>query len=787
MLTRPTIGLLFLLAGPVNSGLTQAPPAASLAFQTVFDQLKGLAPRRDRVATVTDLVLRRDAAEFRLAGGTLHLLTPVAGRTVGAVFVGTGTVTLIPPIEVERAEIVRVLHDSLIAAPITAAVFIFTDSTAAELERRATFAAPAATVGGLGGPLGAALDFLIEPRKQWVEPALMTELLNQGGDSAGFFAGYVRQERRGDLMIQINPQEIEEILLLRKGKLPGQRTQTIAQFQNAADARDSVNAADEIPDRLLLESYGIESTIKDNFDFSAVATVHLKGRRDGNRWARFTLFEELQVDSVMGETGARLTFVRPKDSPDLWVRFEPAIDRGADRSFRLAYHGDLIGHGSLIRQFIPPSSNPEAQKLRTEAMDRWAFIKSTGAWFPRYGTDQPAAMELTFHTPSRDRFASIGRLAESKVDGSVRTTRWVTEVPTRQASFNIGELEEFEIRDPRIPPVTVQMNTEAHSYLAGLFGFGQRDPKQQVAGDVASSLAFFTRVFGPPLFKHYYATEIPYGHGQAFPGLIHLSWWTFQSVSSTGEDEIFRAHEMAHQWWGIGVETADYRDAWLAEGFSDFAGLWYMQLILKDNEKYFKQLSDWATQIRSARNDVPPTGLGYRVAQLDPEHYQLMVYRKGAWVVHMLRNLMLEFTTMKEDRFSAMMRDYYTTYRGRNSTTRDFQRVVEKHAGMPMDWFFDQWVTGTAIPTYTLSWKADPTPDGKFLFRFRVRQEHVPDGFAMPVPLLIELPDKTQVVIRVNVRGSKVEGELAIAGKPVRVELNPLQSVLAEIKQEGWR
>src|SRR2546427_7448220 len=53
------------------------------------------------------------------------------------------------------------------------------------------------------------------------------------------------------------------------------------------------------------------------------------------------------------------------------------------------------------------------------------------------------------------------------------------------------------------------------------------------------------------LFRSY-ATEIPYFHGQAFPGMIHLSWATFLSQSDQGSDQSFRAHEMAHQWWGIG-------------------------------------------------------------------------------------------------------------------------------------------------------------------------------------------------------------------------------------------
>ena len=783
---EPFVLLLPLLLLPARL-FAQGVPTAQPGYSTVFEELRKLAPRRDRVATVDHLLLRREVADFRLESGTLQLLTPVAGRTVGAVFMGTGSVTFIPPLAVERAELRRVLHDSLVAVPISAAVFIFTDSTAAELEHRASFSSPSTAGGGVAGPVGTAMDFLMESGKQWVEPALMTELLNQDQGSGGFFAGYLKRLKGEDLMVQINPQEIEEVLLVRRGKLPGQRTQVVSQFQRATDLRDSVSTANEHPDRLTLESYRIETTIKDNLDFSAAATVHMRGRRDGNRWARFYLFEELAVDSVTSESGAALTFVRPKQSAELWVRFEPAVAREQPGSFRVVYHGDLIGHGSLIRQLLPSDANLAAHQLGIQAMDRWAFIKSTEDWFPRYGTAQPADMELTFHTPSVDRFASIGRLVESRVDGKVLTTRWVTEAPTLHASFNIGGLEEFEIKDPRLPPVTVQINTEAHRYLTDLFGYAQLDPKRQVATDVANSLAFFSNVFGPPLFKHYYATEIPYGHGQAFPGLIHLSWWTFQSVSETGEDEIFRAHEMAHQWWGIGVEPADYRDAWLAEGFADFAGLWYMQLILNDNDKYFKQLGEWARQLRSAQYDAPPMGIGYRVGQMDPAHYELMVYRKGAWVVHMLRNMMLEFHGMKEDRFRAMMRDFYTTYRGRRASTRDFQRVVEQHVGLPMDWFFDEWVSGTAIPTYTLSWRTDPAPDGKLLLRFRVRQEHVPADFVMPVPLLIEFSDKSQVLIRVNMRGSQVEGELSLPAKPVRLELNPLQSVLAETRVEGWK
>jgi hypothetical protein len=86
---------------------------------------------------------------------------------------------------------------------------------------------------------------------------------------------------------------------------------------------------------------------------------------------------------------------------------------------------------------------------------------------------------------------------------------------------------------------------------------------------------------------------------------------------------------MAHQWWGIGVEPAGYRDVWLAEGFAEVAGLWYMQIILKDNDKYFKQLREARQQIRRERERAVPIGLGWRATETRSGSYDLVVCQKG--------------------------------------------------------------------------------------------------------------------------------------------------------------
>jgi len=153
----------------------------------------------------------------------------------------------------------------------------------------------------------------------------------------------------------------------------------------------------------------------------------------------------------------------------------------------------------------------------------------------------------------------------------------------------------------------------------------------------------------------------------------------------------------------------------------------------------------------------------------------------------MLRTLMLDLQTQKEDRFTAMVQDFYSTYRGKAGTTEDFQRIVEKHAGIPMDWFFDQWVKGTAIPTYHVAWTTEPADNGKYRVRFRVTQADVPPDFQMWVLVSADLGNNRFANFRVGVRGDKTDYvSPLLPAPPARVIFNELHSVLADVKNERW-
>jgi hypothetical protein len=55
----------------------------------------------------------------------------------------------------------------------------------------------------------------------------------------------------------------------------------------------------------------------------------------------------------------------------------------------------------------------------------------------------------------------------------------------------------------------------------------------------------------------------------------------------------------------------------------------------------------------------------------------------------------------------------------------------------------------------------------------------------MFVPILIKF-EQGEAMIRMVVRGAKTEAVIHLPAKPTSLQLNPLESVLAEVKTEDW-
>ena len=599
----------------------------------------------------------------------------------------------------------------------------------------------------------------------------MSAFLN--GERSELFYAHVKRSGGGPLMFMLNPNEFEGVRLQSKVTPPG--------LHPPVGGHHPVPAPGPAPRRPgerratppgrhpeLRDGRSLPPTGIGEIGFSATATLRDRGRhRRGTLGGRSSCSTSCGWIRRAGRAGRRRPSCAGKDSPLLWVLLDRQIRPGDVRTLRLHYHGDLI-----------------------DRFGDFFLIKSSAAWYPRSLEGRSLAkFDLTFTTGSNYLLASVGDRVDSTTSGRTMRTRWVTPGPIRNASFNLGLFKGYDVQETDAPPVTVMVSEEAHKKLARVY-VQQRNMRERVGADVSKSLKFFQEVYGPPPVRRFYATEIPGWHGEAFPGMVHLSWATFQNTSDEGDDEVFRAHEVAHQWWGIGVDFASYHDQWLSEGFSNFSGLWYLQTVSKDNDKYFDMLRRWRSSILLREGEPGPISLGYRVFASrddDLDDYQTVVYKKGAWVMHMLRILMLDLKTMNEDRFTAMMKDFYGKYEGRRASTEDFQRVVERHTGAEMGWFFDQWVHSTAIPTYRVAHRTEPAENGQFRVRLKVRQEGVPESFQMFVPVTLDLGKDRKARVRVKVKGPVSEIELPLMpAEPKSVKFNDLEGVLAEVKTTGW-
>jgi hypothetical protein len=739
-------------------------PSVAATYDERLAELRGIDDSASAVAEVANLTLTRDVGRLTLESGRLYVLPRVGGRVVAVAFKGRGTFRFAPTERGETVRITRAFKAPALETPFTELVLLFSDSTFAELGRGVTFAPSRALPRELASRTREMLDYMSDNDAKQPDADVMVDLLN-GAAGDGFYA-HVARERGEPVMFMVDPYEVEAVRLAGRAHHVGwtRTTEVISQTRRQAD---TLPVQAERRGQASVERYALHVALPrsaaGDVSFSASATLDLTATEAVGPWIALSLYEKLQVDSARWGDGTAAVVYKAKDAGALWVNLGAPLAAGAKRTLTVYYHGDLI--------------------------DRYAdffFIKSSIAWYPVSTAGREHAMfDLTFDTPRSFLFASVGeRVDSTDLPNRMMRTRWVTSAPIRNASFNLGLFQGFDTKGDSLPPVTVFYADQARR--AGFLP--KALAKEQVGEDVQNALKFFRYTFGEVPVRRFYATEIPYEHGEAFPGLVHLSASTFLSTENDGFDEFFRAHEVAHQWWGIAVDYATYHDQWLSEGVSSFAGLWYLQTARKDNKRYFGLLDRWRTDIMRRRSDPEPISLGVRVASPDDaSDYNVIVYQKSAWVMHMLRMLMIDLRTMNEDRFTATMRDFYGEYRGKRASTDDFRRVAERHLGVPLDWFFDQWIYRGEIPTYRWAWKNEPAEGGKFRVRLRVRQEGVPESFQMYVPVTVDLGNNALMRLRVKVKGPVTETELPLLpSAPKAIRFNDLSGVLAEVKDESW-
>lgn len=749
-------------------------------YTGVLTYLKNLTFGSEMALVDKEFSFKKDVAVFKLFKGVILTCSSYNDKIYGIYFSGEGEFSFTPPTKVEQDQLYRFYEKDDFPIKFKSLFLLFTDSTYYELNNLAHFNNGEISPGITNG-ISRCLEYLLDSDVGYSRSDFVRSILD-GADN-GFFYAHIEDAYDDPFFFQVNPYEDEEVTFMRPYKtalISSARKEIINQFPAGSDNHLVKKINKHFLDVI---SYKIESKIEDDLDYSAKCIMDFTSSEKNKRWTTFYLYEELEVDSIIWEDGRAANYYRmPVDknvsgNEEIWLRINERYLDGEQHHFKLYYHGDLL------------------EKIEYG----WIAIKSTSQWYPRYDFRMKAYFGLIFHTPAKYDFVSVGDLIQKKENEDVLYTTWMCNEPIVNASFNIGKFEKNQVIEKDLPIVNVYMTAYGHNQIGNkLAKYGiltLKDAGEWIGSDVLNSLALFDNLFGKISCSTISVTEVPYYHGLAFPGLVHLSWLTYQYSDLDGSDEIFRAHEVAHQWWGIGVDYKTYHDKWLSEGFAEYCGLWYLQAVKNDNDLFFDHLERWSDEILNNRKSIfgsgqeaGPVWLGYRTSSSDTRgDYDLIIYKKGALILHMLRGMLLNINTMNEDSFKNMMRDYFKTYYGKAADTEDFKKIVSKHFGEDMGWFFNQFVYGTELPLYRFAYKTEKADDGKYLLTCRVIQENVPENFKMYIVVKLVNDDDSFVRFRMEMSTKEKIFTLPVLAKePDEIIFNDLGSVLCEVDYESW-
>jgi hypothetical protein len=795
--------------------------AAEKTPRELYDQLNGL--RVDptslyEIDVANRIELRRGDVQLSFEKGKLAFLQLFDGRVTGAVFFGRGHALAAPRDVVEKQQMAHFLGAPILDQDFTSACLRFTDETAADLLRQLTEAGVSPQPDS-ASVFAAHWDGLLATLNPSQSLRILFDLLSE--TPKPYFFASIDSVASGPFDVILDPLRRESLLL-------GQ------QKQNAGRMFYDVWASYHVPGFALPPvafralRYSIETSILANNSLEAKTDVRFRAETGGERLLPLQLSHMLNIDEVTGEQGEALTFFQnegmtlhersTRGNDLLYVVLPSAPSRGAEFSLRFRYRGNVIedaGNGVL-------------------------YVGARESWYPHFGDAADFAdYELTMRWPRRLRLVATGSKLDEHDDGEFRIGHWRTEKPVSVAGFNLGDyafaslaagshsvdvyanrmLEQalnnrlspphFDVS--RMPP-PFGAEGQRYSNLMPIIPAAPSpaDALKQLGRDIDSSIRFYENYSGPFPFQKLGVSQIPGTFGQGWPGLLYISTFSFlppaaqlrAGLSESGQEqftELVPFHEVAHQWWGNVVGWSVYRDQWIDEAIAN-----YLALLFADNQKNANHsLRVWLTRYRrrfvekspgeeQAPSEIGALDLGIRLSSSkSPEGFEQVVYPKGSWVIHMLREMLRQPGAKDPDaRFLALLRTLVSKYAYRALSSADLQREIEAvmtpsmdlDGDRSMEWFFEDWVRGTGVPHYRVEFSLHHSEKG-FVVRGKLFQSGVPRSFIAPVPLYANTgaghPTQLGVVVAA---GPETTFHFTTQAAPNKILIDPRMTLLCVVE-----
>jgi hypothetical protein len=808
-----------------------AAPASGANSDATYQELRRVGLGGEAIA-VNNLQIKRDAGTFLFRSGTFCFATPVNGHITGAVFNGDGRFNLDPPTEIEKRQLkVLTKSNEPLSEDFSQLVLRFTDATYDEIKK-------AATQGGISAGCSGGLDDINNVyRRDYhynIAARLLQDVLAPKPIRGGYFGALIKGKHYSSKELYlIDPYGVfmeasgmeqsiyrfahgagvapEEVAFVT---FEGNKDGTWTAFHFSEEYRNGTASGGQRSWPIHIEQQKLKTKIEKNTRLEGNAETTFVSTYDGLRVVPFNLFASLRVKTVTDSNGAPLPFIQEErnDDPQYAVILPRPLAAGERFSVRTTYEGKDAVWDTGGGNFFPVARED---------------------WYPSSSFGDYANYEMEFRIPKGMTMVATGGLVKQFNEGEWVVSQWKTDAVQAVAGFNFGKFNKKELKLDKLNGFLVQSyaNTDVPDMVQNARD-AENDPAfighnvtfDRAVGSLSTTanmdkplveaqmaMGLYTAYFGPVTYKNVAVTQqTSCGFGQSWPTLVYLPMCAFYDSTQRHafhmDDvkgqfwEIVGPHEMAHQWWGHLVGFNSYRDQWMSEGFAEFSASIFIQAVYGKTEpdrymKFWNRERELLTQ-RNAQGfraiDFPLT-LGYRSNTTQTGNITFsLIYPKGAYILHMIRMMMWNDAIANHDQaFQALMHDFTKTYTDRIATTEDFKAMVEKHmtdqmdldGNHRMDWFFNEYVYGTALPAYKLEYSFKDQ-GGTPVLSFRITQSNVDKDFKMLIPLYAQAADNRIVRLgSANITGnSSFSADVPLTGvkqMPKKVMIDYYYDVLA--------
>ena len=819
--------------------VAQQPENASHPAEKLFLRLGSVGLDAARVYHVRDAHIDRPGLYLTLEDGTIGFTQDVLGHVTGALFEGEGEVLVLPPDRAERSSLALFTGSAILEEKFAFGYIRFNDRTYDELKPYLNLAIAPDASAFVSRWNTRASDLAASDALRLLEtyaPLLpSSEALHAPVRDARqdrFLHARLLGMKLGAFDVFYDSMSPEQLQVFQLAQAQGTSYYDVwmsfTPKQRSGDHPPPEDAADgfEIP------AYKILARITPPTRLEAETTCELSVLREGQRALLFELSRYLLLTRVEAD-GEPLEFIHnpavtgsqlARQGNDLVaVVFPRTLKAGERITLKFTYGGDVLSE--------------EANGLLA--------VGARGTWYPNRGL-RMANFDLNFSYPAGWTLLATGNRTgtdqilpnDAPPSGGTSTSEqphslWVSPRPVPVAGFNLGRYVKASAKAGSVlveAYATGEMGLAKPKVAPGLASatgkdlpdssppipqfFGPPSPVhnvQAVADRAADAVTFFASRFGDYPYESLALTQAPGPTSQGWPGLVFLSGYAFLSPQELASrnlrpaDAILArqtpAHETAHQWWGDLVPWKSYRDQWISEGLASYCAL--LDLERKDPAAFRTVLDSYRDDLLQMSGDrrmseAGAVTLGQRLnSSRFPFGYDLIAYGRGAWLFHMLRQMLRDDTMLTKhadtansgELFTQILRGVREKYAGKSLSTREL--LAEFAARWPkslwfegkpsLDWFWDGWIQGTSVPSLELKGVKILHPREEASAIGTIVQRDAPEDLITPVPLYAEIPGQPPVLLgRIFADGRETAFHLRVPSGTRKILIDPQLTLLRQ-------